>query len=190
MRNLAFFSFADFAQPECQSDVSDPAEMFLAKFFLQQVLFVCLFGVFFVMFIVGKVTAHKRLQHHSVNTMIALYSVCFMLLIRSNAGVWDCTTRAVTAERCSDPAYATEAECPCGEEWLPAVEELTALDEFPDLKCYDGVWNAVAVYSTVNQLLFAVLIPLFLLKKMSNHKSDGTLVDPDNKAQFGWTFFR
>ena len=190
LRNIAFFSFADFARPECEADVNDPAEMFLAKFFLKQALFVVLFGVFVAMFLVGTATSQMRLQHHSINSMIALYSVSFMLLIRSNAAIWDCTTHPAAVAQCSDPAFTTEADCPCEATWLPAVEEFTALDEFPDLPCYEGVWNGVAVYSAINLLFFAVLIPLFLLKKLSSHKSDGTLIDPDNKAKFGWLFLR
>ena len=77
---------------ECQVDVDDPGSLFITKFFLKQILFLVLFGVFFVVFFVSKLGGNNEDRvHHAINTMCALFSVCFLLLVRSNAAIWDCT---------------------------------------------------------------------------------------------------
>eukprot|EP01052_Picozoa_sp_SAG31_P014643 SAG31_NODE_918_length_11020_cov_14.801392_1_plen_980_part_00 len=200
LRNLAFFSFADFTMPECQAHVDDPVTMFLGKFFLKQLLFAVLFGVFVVIFVVGALVSKKRLQHHAVNSMIALYSVAFMMLVRSNAAILACSEQSSSEAACSDPAYTTEREClsgasiydlsQCGAEWTPSQPGFTGLDEFPDLPCYEGVWLGVAAFAVVSLLMYMLLIPMYLLRKLRVGKRSGTLVDPDNKAKFGWLFLR
>ena len=189
LRNIAFISFADFAQPECQADVDDPEQMFLLKYFLKQGIFALLFGTFFAMFLTGWLTGHSGMRNHAVNSMTALFSICFLLLVRSNAAIWDCSANDGLPARCSDPFFATEEDCPCGQ-WLSAVEERSTVDEFPDMTCSGSTYWAVAIFSAVSLILYVIVLPAFFLRKLSNAKKAGTLVDADTKAQFGWLFLR
>eukprot|EP01046_Picozoa_sp_COSAG06_P045427 COSAG06_NODE_6279_length_3001_cov_2.951068_2_plen_327_part_00 len=124
-----------------------------------------LFGVFFVIFLVGKHGGNEAQVHHAINSMSALFSVCFLLLVRSNAAIWDCTT--------------PEED---GGSWT--------LDEFPDVSCYEGSWYGVAAYSATCLVCYVVIIPGVLLRALSTAKKDGTLVEPEIKAKFGWLFLR
>lgn len=145
------------------------------------------------MALVGKLTGHTGMMNHGINSMTALFSVCFLLLVRSNAGIWDCTDNPASTARCSDPYYTTEAECDavCGDAtWLPAVGASRTVDEFPDMECSGGTWLAVAAFSGVSLVIYIVIIPTFFLRKLSGAKKDGTLVDPEMKARYGWLFLR
>ena len=112
LRNIAFINFADFAQPECQTDVSEPETVYLLKHFLRQGVFAVLFGVFFAMFLYGMLTGVSRVKNHGTNAMTALFSLSFLLLVQSNASIFDCTTQQGSPARCSNPTYTTEETCP------------------------------------------------------------------------------
>ena len=148
---------------ECQADVDNPATVFRAKFFLKQALFLVLFAVFVVVFLVGKRGGNDGRVHHAINSMSALYSVCFVLLVQSNAAIWDCSSSA---------------------------RGTFQLDEFPDITCYQDVWVIVAAFSAVSLLCYVIIIPATLLRKLTAAKKDGTLVEPEMKAKFGWMFLR
>ena len=190
LRNIAFISFADFSQPECQADTDDPQQLFLIKFFLKQGIFAVLFGVFFAMFLFGKLTGATRMEHHGINSMTALFSICFLLLVRSNSAIFDCSTQPDVPAQCSDAAYTTEATCPCDATWQQATAGGVTLDEFPAMGCAGGTWQAVAIFSAVSLVLYVVVLPTFFLRKLSAAKADGTLVEPEIKAKFGWLFLR
>eukprot|EP01046_Picozoa_sp_COSAG06_P008833 COSAG06_NODE_452_length_15547_cov_6.162416_10_plen_465_part_00 len=192
LRNIAFISFADFSQPECQADTADPQQLFLIKFFLKQGIFAVLFGVFFAMFLFGKLTGATRMEHHGINSMTALFSICFLLLVRSNSAIFDCSTQPDVLAQCSDAAYTTEATCPCDATWQQATYTLggVTLDEFPAMGCAGGIWQAVAIFSAMSLVLYVVVLPTFFLRKLSAAKADGTLVEPEVKAKFGWLFLR
>jgi hypothetical protein len=85
--------------------------------------------------------------------------------VRSNAAIWNCT--------------APDED---GGSWT--------LDEFPDVKCYEGSWNGVAAYSATCLVFYVVIIPGVLMRALSTAKKDGTLVEPETKAKFGWLFLR
>ena len=151
---------------ECQADVGDRngnGWLFMSKFFLKQVLFMALFAVFFVVFLVGRHAGNDGRAHHAINSMIALFSTCFLLLVRSNAAIFDCS------------------------EHKPGT---WTLDEFPDFNCYEGAWFGVAAYAAISLLTYVIVIPGMLLRKLSAAKKDGTLVDPETKAKYGWLFLR
>jgi hypothetical protein len=132
-----------------------------------------LFGVFFVVFLVGKHGGNEDRVHHAINSMSALFSVCFVLLVRSNAAIWDCTAPEEDFDCISD--------CPTPS-WT--------LDEFPDVSCYEGSWYGVAAYSAMCLVCYVIIIPGVLLRALSAAKKDGTLVEPETKAKFGWLFLR
>ena len=110
LRNIAFFSFADFSRPECQeAATSEPTKMFAVKFALSQALFLVLFSFFIAQYLFARFLLHgaavnphdglaeaqrargKTLKNHAINSMIALFSICFLLLVKTTAAMFACT---------------------------------------------------------------------------------------------------
>ena len=170
--------------------MNNPQQLFLIKYFLKQGIFAVLFGVFFAMFAVGKLTGADGMKHHGINSMTALFSICFLLLVRSNAAIFDCTTQDATPAKCSDEEYTTEATCPCDATWQEAVASGLFLDEFPAMECDGGTWWAVATFSATSLVVYVCLLPTFFVHKLSSAKKDKSLVEPEFKAKYGWLFLR
>ena len=195
LKSFAFISFADMARPECQDQSPEhPAELFAIKFFLKQLLFVGLVGVYGTMMIAAMpmFLDHPATVKHCINSMVALFSVCFLLLVRASAAIFDCsfTTRTTPAQEgvCEGDPSTNETST---QEW--------SLDEFPAMGCWGdegpsgdtaNTWLGVATYAAVSLILFGGVVPTLLCMKLMMAKRAGTLVDDDIKASFGWMFLR
>ena len=202
LRHIAFLSFTDFVRPECQVPGGmDPELEFLMKYALKQLLFAVLFGAFLTVYILGKMRAGTTgglgTQYHGMNAMVALYSVFFLLLIRSNFAIWDCTWQEAKLEGCTDGTSMTKEDCPCGETWTDAAPETHVLDESPEIECFGNgegtkrnVWLGVATFSAISTIAYVVILPVFFLRKLSSAKEEGALTGYAIRAQYGWLFTR
>ena len=48
----------------------------------------------------------------------------------------------------------------------------------------------VAFFAAISLVVYVVVFPSLLYCKLRSAKKKGTLVDPENKAKFGWVFLR
>jgi hypothetical protein len=158
--------FVDFAKPECSGITgTTPEDVYIFKFVLKQLAFVAIFGVFFTLYILVGISqsGQQRTQNRLHNSMVALYSIFYLLLVRSSVVAFDCTIQS---------------------------DDTVTLDDMPALICWTGVHNTTVVYGIISLALLVFVIPAYLGRRLRNAKLTGTLTDNDTREAVGWVFLR
>jgi hypothetical protein len=171
-------NFVELAKPECLDATGTTAEdVFLFKFLLTQGAFAAVAGVFLVMFLYAKcavITAPAQaradkekasmLANRFHNSLLALYSMFYLLIVRSAFAIFDCTRQE---------------------------DGSLTLDNMPSLRCFESTTHIIAsVYGVISLLMLLVVVPVYLRRKLGNSKANGTLTGEDCRNSFGWMFLR
>eukprot|EP01049_Picozoa_sp_SAG25_P004575 SAG25_NODE_291_length_10320_cov_2.259219_7_plen_1686_part_00 len=113
LANIFYVDFAGIVRPECQDEAPDDlGSMFAAKFAIKQGMFWLVFGTIFFMFIVARCNSKTITMHHAYNTMVALFSLFFLVLVQSCANIFDCSHHgAYTKETKNNATLYTPGSC-------------------------------------------------------------------------------
>jgi hypothetical protein len=156
------FDIGQLSSPECQSSSTDPKTVFVGKLALLHVAYL---AANCLLWMVPKVTGHRH-RLHAVNAMTALYTIAVTALVKCCLRAVDCT-------------------------WQPALDRYT-LDAMPDMFCWedDSTFWQGAIVALLALVVYSVIIPINLLRRLRQAGRDGALVDPEFLEANGWLLLK
>jgi hypothetical protein len=156
---LSVFSFdvGQLSSPECQLPTTDPKELYMNKLAMLHIAYLAVNFMLLLPMLTGH---HRRL--HAMNAMVALYTIAVPALLRS----------CLTAVNCT---------------WQPALDRYT-LDSMPDIECWgdDDTFTQFAACAIAGAVIYFVVIPASLLRRLRRASCDGVLTDPDFLEANSW----
>ena len=163
--SLVSIDFGQITSPECADMTDDSDTLFVSKFLITH-------GAFFAVnaiLLIPKLTGHHRALH-STNAMIAVWTLTLSPLVKSCIRTIDCTHQ---------PQYSPP---------------IWSLDSMPSIECWadNTTFWVMAVMGCVLLSIYAVIIPVYLFRRLLHESRDATdeRWDDEFLESHGWLLLR